>query len=371
MESVKSHDVFTQEELDEALDRADGVPVCAGDGEFTVGGSAFARAVDSVRVRVAGDAVVEAGGAATVHVAGDASVVVRDRVVVEAAERASVRAGDQSIVRAGDATSVFLSAFATGQTRGRARVSARGQTSLIATEDCDVRAHERARVAAHGRTVVKAWNSATVQAFDETNVIAWGSASVRAVGEARVEARESSFVEAGGRARVRALGASIVRARGRAAIDALGHVSVTVHGPGVEVTGGAVTRVPVPATAEEWCEFYGVEARDGVATLYKAVDRDFNSYHGMSYAPGSQPTAPDWDGGERECGGGIHLSPYPALAVPRTYGATRFVACPVRLAEIVTYPGGDYPDTVKAPGVCAPVYEVDEQGRPLRALDLI
>ena len=42
-----------------------------------------------------------------------------------------------------------------------------------------------------------------------------------------------------------------------------------------------------------------------------------------------------------------------------------------RLAEIVTYPGGDYPDTVKAPGVCAPVYEVDEQGRPLRALEII
>jgi hypothetical protein len=37
----------------------------------------------------------------------------------------------------------------------------------------------------------------------------------------------------------------------------------------------------------------------------------------------------------------------------------------VRVADIVTYPDGDYPDTVKAPGVCAPVYEVDEAGRPL------
>ena len=366
MESVESHDVFTQEELDDALDRGDGVvPVCAGDGEFTVDRSAFVQAVESARIRVAGDAVVEAGGAATVHAAGSASVVARDRTVVEAAERASVRAGDQCIVRAGDAASVFLSAFATGQVRGRARATARGQTSLIATEDCDVRAYERARVAAHGRTAVKAWDAATVQAFDNTSVSTWGSASARAVGEARVEARESSFVEAGGRARVRALGASIVRARGRAAIDALDHVSVTVHGPGVEVTGGTVTRAPFPANAEEWCEFYGVEVRNGIATLFKAVDRDFNSYHGMSYAPGSQPRAPDWDGGERECGGGIHLSPDPALAVPRTYGATRFVACPVRLAEIVTHPGGDYPDTVKAPGVCAPVYEVDEQGRTI------
>jgi hypothetical protein len=87
----------------------------------------------------------------------------------------------------------------------------------------------------------------------------------------------------------------------------------------------------------------------------------------MSYLPGSQPQAPDWDGGEQECGGGIHLSPRPGLALPRTYGAHRFVACPVRVADIVTHPGGDYPDTVKAPGVCAPVYEVDDLGRPVGA----
>ena len=34
------------------------------------------------------------------------------------------------------------------------------------------------------------------------------------------------------------------------------------------------------ATPEEWCEYYGVEVDNGVAILYKAVDQDFNSYHG-------------------------------------------------------------------------------------------
>ena len=43
----------------------------------------------------------------------------------------------------------------------------------------------------------------------------------------------------------------------------------------------------------------------------------------------------------------------------------RFVACPVRLADIVVHPNGIYPDKVKASGVCAPVYEVDQDGAPV------
>ena len=42
-----------------------------------------------------------------------------------------------------------------------------------------------------------------------------------------------------------------------------------------------------------------------------------------------------------------------------------FVACPVRLADIVVHPNGIYPDKVKASGVCAPVYEVDPDGAPV------
>jgi hypothetical protein len=43
----------------------------------------------------------------------------------------------------------------------------------------------------------------------------------------------------------------------------------------------------------------------------------------------------------------------------------RFVACPVRLEDIVFHPDGDYPDKVKAGAVCAPVYEVLEDGTPV------
>ncbi len=80
--------------------------------------------------------MVDAGGEAIVRASGSAaSVVARDRVVVEAADEVSVRAGDEHVrpatrrvvpVRARDGQSAAA---------GRA-ILARGQTSLIATEDC-------------------------------------------------------------------------------------------------------------------------------------------------------------------------------------------------------------------------------------------
>ena len=45
----------------------------------------------------------------------------------------------------------------------------------------------------------------------------------------------------------------------------------------------------------------------------------------------------------------------------------RFVACPVRLTDIAVHPRPVYPDKVKARAVCAPVYEVREDGTPVAA----
>ena len=186
-----------------------------------------------------------------------------------------------------------------------------------------------------------------------------------ATGSGKVEARENAFVAAGGSVRVRAFGAAMVRARGRAQIEATDGVSITRHSLAATVSGGHVTDAVRFATPEEWCEYYGIEVDDGVAILYKAVDQDFNSYHGTSYRPGTEPYAPDWDGGEQECGGGLHFSPRPIFALPRPDDSMRFVACPVRLEDMVVHPQGDYPDQVKARGVCGPVYEVHEDGTPV------
>jgi hypothetical protein len=180
-----------------------------------------------------------------------------------------------------------------------------------------------------------------------------------------VEALETAIVVAGRSVRVRAFGAAMVRARGEARVEAEGGVSVVVHGVRAVVSGGETRAVTRPATAAEWCAYYGVEVKDGVATLFKAVDDDFSTYHGGSYAPGTEPFAIDWDGGERECGAGLHFSPRPTFALPHPDDRMRFVACPVRLEDIVPHPNGVYPDKVKASGVCAPVYEVNEDGTPV------
>jgi hypothetical protein len=99
-------------------------------------------------------------------------------------------------------------------------------------------------------------------------------------------------------------------------------------------------------------------------TLFKAVGDNFISPKGGNYTPGTIPSAPDWDGGKIECGGGLHFSPAPRMARVFNDSAKRYVACPVALADIVVHPDGDYPEKVKSRGCCAPVWECDIDGKP-------
>jgi hypothetical protein len=192
--------------------------------------------------------------------------------------------------------------------------------------------------------------------------MAWESATVEAAGKAIVSAWDRAAVDASEEAHVRAWGRATVKAHDSAAVEAWDQTAVTAAGSATVTTwgGAAVT------SAEEWCELYGVDVSDGVAILFKAVDADFKSRFGMSYAPGTRPVAGDWDGGESRCGGGLHFSPRPYLALEFTHSANRYVACPVRLAAMVVLPG-PYQNKVKAKEVCAPVYEVDENGLELRS----
>jgi hypothetical protein len=202
-------------------------------------------------------------------------------------------------------------------------------------------------------------------ASERAAVSAWGWAQVFATGSASVEAHEFAVVVAGGTTHVRAFGTTMVRAMGRAQVEAGPGVAVLPHGPNVGLSGEHTGKAVRFRTATEWCDYYGVEVSDGIAILYKAVDDNFDSYHGTSYRPGTEPQAEDWDGGRDECGGGLHFTSQPTFAVPTTDDATRFVACPVRLDDIVVHPKSVYPSKVKARGVCAPVYEVSASGAPV------
>ncbi len=166
-----------------------------------------------------------------------------------------------------------------------------------------------------------------------------------------------------------ASGSATVRASGSATVQASRYVAVTVHGVRTRVTGGVRIDLPEITTAVDWCEFYGVDVAGGVATLYKVVGEDLKSGAGLAYEPGSTPTAPDWDGGRKECGGGLHFSPRPFQALRFASDIVepyRYIACPVRLDDMRAPRATDaYPDKIKAKGCAGPVYECDIDGEPL------
>jgi hypothetical protein len=170
-----------------------------------------------------------------------------------------------------------------------------------------------------------------------------------------VEARESS------QPRVVARGYVQLSICGAVIAKLTANCSALIQGKGAKVTGGHKTRVKIDSP-KDWCEYYGVAVKRGIAVLYKALNADFTSPHQFSYSPGTTPEAPDWDGGKQECGGGLHFSPSPAMAREFHREAVKYVACPVALKDIAIHPNGDYPQKCKARAACQPIYEVNEDG---------
>jgi hypothetical protein len=358
---MESRDVFSQSELDEALRRPGVIPVCAGDGEFEVGGDRFVRAADSARLAIRDTASVDAGGSASIFAAGRARVAARDSATVEAGETAQVISSGHVYVQAYEQCHVVASADSAVDAADDCYVVVMGRARVRASDRCRVRAVLTSRAILRGEARAWVWGQAVAHANQRSAVTAWGSATVHAAGASTVEALEQAIVTAAGSVTVRAFGTSIVRARGATSVEAGAGAVVMRHG-GDGAPGAGVVQARRPADAAEWCAWYGVPVEDGVAVLYKAVDDDFFSYYGVSYRPGSVPVAEDWDGGEAECGGGLHFSPRPTFAVPGPADRMRYVACPVRLADIAFHPDATYPDKVKARAVCAPVWEVHEDG---------
>lgn len=166
--------------------------------------------------------------------------------------------------------------------------------------------------------------------------------------------------------RVQCYGYTMLSITGKAQVKATAEVRIRIDGGDPEVSGGVVHRVIPPTTPRAWAEMYGaVLTDDNTVTLYKAVHDDFRSAHGLSYAPGTVPIAPDWDGGVAECGGGLHFCATPHAAAAYDASATRFVACPVKLSDLAVVENPSYPNKIKGKCCCGPVYECDEDGEPL------
>jgi hypothetical protein len=134
-----------------------------------------------------------------------------------------------------------------------------------------------------------------------------------------------------------------------------------------KIKGGVVIDVPYPSSLSpaDWCAYYGVKRIRGAAYVFKALDDDFatdrSRQNGIFYTPGSSPKCADFNT-LPECGGGLHASPSPAMAIYYNREATRFVCCPVKLSEIIVID-----DKIKVPRISGKVFEVDRHGNKLAA----
>jgi hypothetical protein len=263
---------------------------------------------------------------------------------------AAIRDGNVPIVRSG-----FF------EVSGSASVRAYGSASVRAFGSASVRASDSASVRASDSASVSAFDSASVSAFDSASVSAFDSASVSASDSASVSASDSASVSASDSASVSAFDSASVSASGSASVRATPFVVVQRTGELAKVDGGVLIQIPEVKTTEQFFEYYGIKATRGTVTLYKLVDDKYLSAHGTSYKPGQKPSASDWDS-EPCCGSGLHFSPRAFMA--RKYASPRFerfVACKVKVADIVVIDDYGTPDKIKARS-CVVLYDCDEDG---------
>ena len=196
-----------------------------------------------------------------------------------------------------------------------------------------------------GSAHVVARESAHVEAWESAHVVAWGSAHVEARESAHVEARESAHVEA----------------RGSSHVVASPYVAVTKQtSHRGTINGGVVIEIPEITTAQQWIDFHGLTVKRGLVTLYKAVDDDWKSGYGFTYTPGSKPKCDDWDP-HNGCGNGLHFTAHPLISKSYMPNATRYVACPVKVTELVVIDN----EKVKAPRVAGAIFEVGADREPI------
>ena len=119
-----------------------------------------------------------------------------------------------------------------------------------------------------GSSRVEAWGSSRVVARESSRVegpaASWrGSSSVEARESSSVEAWESSSVEARGDVFIRLYSARIIKASASVLIKDQRRKKTPID------NNATVIPAVVWKTAAEWCDYYGVEVKDGAALLFK------------------------------------------------------------------------------------------------------
>jgi hypothetical protein len=236
------------------------------------------------------------------------------------------------------------------EARGNSSVVARENSSVVALENSSVVAWENSSVVALGNSSVEARGNSSVVARENSSVVALGNSSVEARGNSSVVALENSSVEAWGNSSVVARGNSSVEAWENSSVKCFSSwCKLNAAHQSVIITQGCDPKITKTATVnlvttkkhihdtESFCEIY--KPTDGKITLFKSVNSDGNvDFHTgkIEYKKGTEVLCPDFDPTpQRQCGGGLHLSPTPKLAL--SYNKGKLLECLVNVEDIVIY----------------------------------
>jgi hypothetical protein len=184
--------------------------------------------------------------------------------------------------------------------------------------------------------IVKYKLNATVRAGDNATVEAWGNATVRAGDNATVRAWDNATVRAWGNAILRVLSRdAIIRELADQAIAVIqGCEGVVVSKK--DDTAQVIYTKQTSYTLKSIQRLYN-QPENGPIVLYKSVQDDFTDFHTGKIKYDGIVECPDWDPNpDRECGGGLHLSPTPGFALD--YNTGKLLRCEVMPEDISVYP---------------------------------
>ena len=173
-----------------------------------------------------------------------------------------------------------------------------------------VRACGNSTVRAYGNSTVRAYDNSTVRAYDNSTVIACDNSTVR----------------------VFSPDATILNALMFAVIIMIGCIcKIKKKQKSVTVIKNKI----VQYSKKDFIDIYGTD-KDGNLTLYKSVREDNTDFHTGKIKYEETVICPDWDkDATRQCGGGLHLSPLPELAL--SYNQGKLLKCKVHKNDFVVF----------------------------------
>jgi len=237
------------------------------------------------------------------------------------------------------------------EARGNSSVEARGNSSVEAWENSSVEAWENSSVVAWGNSSVVATGNSSVVAWENSSVVAWENSSVVARENSSVVAWENSSVVARGNSSVEARGNSSVEAWENSVIRIFSNIRLKLNqfsvgiGIGIKIKAeyksGSATLINKEIAKYDKKLFLRMYKKNiqkgGEILLYKSVKDDNTDFYSGKIKYIGKVICPDWDDNpNRECGGGLHLSPTPELA--KSFNNGKIKKCIVEQKNFVVYP---------------------------------